>query len=259
MKNKEELLNYLEELYSKFNKKEFIKTDPLMVLYNYSKKEDIEIVGLIASSLAYGRVSQILKAINIILAKMQESPFYYLKNSSSQQIIEDFKDFKYRFTTGSDISNLLIAMKITGERYNTLENLFLENYIEDSNIIDGISPFIEKLLNYSNSSSNYLIPSPKNGSACKRFFLFLRWMVRNDDIDFGLWSKVNPSDILIPLDTHIYKIAQDFKFTERKSPNLKTVIEITNQFKAINPNDPVKYDFALTRAGIITTNDFGVI
>ncbi len=246
-----ELRKYFDSIYLQWNQKEYISTDPLTTLFNYNSNSDIEIIGLIASSLAYGRVSQILKAIKIVSDQMGSSPTLYLKSTSKSNIINDFKNFKYRFTKGKDISNLLIGIKCVIEEYDSLENLFLSKYNKGENITITMETFVEKLLNYSKSEANYLIPSPSKGSACKRLCLYIRWMVRNDEIDLGIWSKISQEDILIPLDTHMFNISKKFGFTNRKTADLKTVIEITENFRKINKEDPIKYDFALTRFGIM--------
>jgi len=256
--NNNELKNYLESIYLKYNKNKFILTDPLSMLYQYKSDIDIEIVGLITSSLSYGRVLQILKAINIVLNILGKSPVNYLNKNNHKQITDDFKFLKYRFTKGKDIANLLIGIKYAIQEYGSIQNLFLENYEKNNNFIRTLELFVENLLNYSDTKSNYLIPSPKNGSACKRLFLFLRWMVRKDNIDLGIWNKVDSADLYLPLDTHMYQVAKKLNFTNRASANLKTVIEITEHFKSINKDDPTKYDFALTRAGIISTNNFNL-
>ncbi len=245
------LRKYFDSIYSQWNQKEYISTDPLTTLFNYNSNSDIEIIGLISSSLAYGRVSQILKAIKIVSDKMDYSPALYLKSKNRSDIINDFKDFKYRFTKGKDISNLLIGIKYAIQEYDSLENLFLSNYNKGKDITISMENFVKKLLNYSKSEANYLIPSPSKGSACKRLCLYIRWMVRKDDIDLGIWSKVSQEDILIPLDTHMFNISKKFGFTNRKSADLKTVIEITENFRKINKEDPIKYDFSLTRFGIM--------
>ncbi len=249
--NDTELKKSFDSIYSQYNKKEYISTDPLTVLFKYSSSSDIEIVGLIASSLAYGRVSQILKAVHIVLEVMRESPYDYLKRNNKSEISNNFKEFKYRFTKGKDIAGLLIGMKNAITEYNSLENLFVKNYIKGESIINAMDKFVENILNFSQCKANYLIPSPKKGSACKRLCLYLRWMVRKDEVDLGIWNKVSKSDILIPLDTHMFNISKKFDFTKRKSADLKTAVEITERFKNINRDDPVKYDFSLTRFGIM--------
>jgi len=240
-------LELLEKIYLKYNRKKYVSPDPLEFLYKYKKDQDVEIVGLIASALAYGRVAQILKSVKIVLDKLSPAPKEFLLKEKKLDLL--FKGFKHRFTTGNDIADLLSGVKKTLNKYGSLQNCFLKGYSEkDETIIPALSEFVDKIKQ--NKKSAYLLPSPEKGSSCKRLNLFLRWMVRKDKVDPGLWSKVPESKLLVPLDTHMFNIAVIFGFTNRKQADLKTAREITNAFKQICPEDPVKYDFALTRFGI---------
>jgi len=243
--------NRLEELYNQYNRREFVHPDPLEFLYHYDDIKDREIVGLIASSLAYGRVAQILKSVSSILEKMGKLPYDFLMLKNEYQIRSTFHNFKHRFTTGNDLSNLLMAIKKTLDEYGSIQNVF-KFLIDpnDQNIIPAISGFVYHLNNLTESSDLKLLPSPEKGSACKRLNLYLRWMIRKDAVDPGGWDDISAEKLLIPLDTHMYKIGTAFGFSNRKQANLKTAIEITSGFKKFTPQDPTKYDFALTRFGI---------
>jgi len=237
----------LEKIYKTYNRRKYVSPDPLEFLYNYKNEQDIEIVGLVAASLAYGRVAQILKSVNIILEKLSPSPKEFLIKERNLKIL--FKDFKHRFSTGNDVAEMLAGVKKVINKYGSLQNCFINGYSEkDENVIPALSAFVEKIKG--NKNDAYLLPSPEKGSACKRLNLYLRWMIRKDKVDPGMWRKVSSSKLIVPLDTHIFNIAGIFGFTNRKQANLKTAIEITNAFKKICPKDPVKYDFALTRFGI---------
>jgi len=236
-----------EKIYKKYNRKKFVSPDPLEFLYKYKNDQDVEIVGLVAASLAYGRVAQILKSVNIILEKLSPSPKEFLIKEKNLKIL--FKDFKHRFSTGNDIADMLEGVKKIINKHGSLQNCFINGYSEkDESVIPALSAFVEEIKG--NKKDAYLLPSPEKGSACKRLNLYLRWMVRKDKVDTGAWDKVKKSKLVIPLDTHMFNIAGIFGFTNRKQANLKTAIEITNAFKKICPKDPVKYDFALTRFGI---------
>ena len=247
------MLDYkiLEELYQKYNRREFVSPDPLQFLYDYNSPEDREIVAIIAASLAYGRVAQILKSITKILKPMGKTPAAFIAENSSCEFRKIFANFKHRFTTGEDIAMLCEGIQDALKKYNSLENCFLAGYSEsDKNVLIGLENFTQKLCKFFPKNSSYLLPAPSKGSACKRQMLFLRWMVRCDDVDPGGWSKIPASKLLVPLDTHMHKISTKFGLTSRKSADLKSAVEITDSFASINPDDPVKYDFALTRFGI---------
>ena len=254
MKNKKAITNLkekLEELYSFYNKKKFVHPDPLEFLYNYKNLRDREVAALIASSLAYGRVVQILKSVSTVLEIMSPSPYRFLTDVSEKELLNSFTGFKHRFTTGEDMSFMLLAAKKMIEQDGSLLNAFVSGYSpSDENILPALSSFVRRLVNESGGQKNSLIPLPDRGSACKRLILFLRWMVRKDRVDPGGWNRICPSKLIIPLDTHMHSICTGLKMTSRKQADMQTAIEITSAFKKIVPEDPVKYDFSLTRLGI---------
>jgi len=250
------LLEGLEALYTRYNKKKYIHPDPLEFLHLVSDIRDREIVGLISACLAYGRVSQILKSISTCLEIMDMRPRAFLIENSRRDIAAKFKDFNYRFTRSHEIVSFLLGIKTMLERYHSIEAAFESSRLGSSGqkswpmLIQKLSGFVSLFLNLADMEKSYLLPDPQKGSACKRLFLYLRWMVRKDDVDPGGWVCINPSHLLVPLDTHMFHIARDLGLTKRKQANLKCAIEITETFKQINPEDPVKYDFVLTRFGI---------
>jgi uncharacterized protein (TIGR02757 family) len=227
----------LECLYAKLNKKELVNPDPLIFLYDFNELKDREIAGLIASSLAYGRVAQILVSVRKILGPMDGKPHDFILSHEKKDFEKIYAGFKHRFTGSDDIVKLLTGIKKALTEYDNLENLYLQ----------GVELFAYFL---NNSQKSYLLPSPVDGSACKRLNLYFRWMVRHDNVDPGGWKKSSKQDLIIPLDTHMFKAAKLLGFTKRNSADLKTAIEITEHFAHISPDDPVKYDFALTRLGI---------
>ncbi len=244
-------LNILESLYKRYNKKEFIHPDPLEFLHVYPSIRDREIVGILAAALAYGRVKQITGCVSAVLDTMRQEPYTYLINMREQTIKSDFRNFKYRFTTSEHLVRFFMGIKSILHQYGSLENCFMKSYkASDSTVIPGLSTFVKIIMDQAAGDMGILMPDPDKKSACKRNFLFLRWMIRCDDVDPGGWKKIPASKLLIPLDTHMHKIALLLGFTKRKQANLKTTVEITNHFKVINPDDPVKYDFTLTRFGI---------
>jgi uncharacterized protein (TIGR02757 family) len=238
------------DLYTKYNHREFVHPDPLEFLYDYRKLADREIVGLIASSLAYGRVHQILKSVGSVLQRMG-SPYSFLMNSSKQSLLQDFKDFKHRFTTGEELATMLYGIKQTLEQHGSLNTCFMKR-LESSHetVIPALSSFVGELSAVFQSRPRSLLPSPKSGSACKRLNLFLRWMVRKDEVDPGGWDNVPASKLVVPLDVHMHRISLQLGLTSRKQANLKAAYEITTAFRRLEPDDPVRYDFALTRLGI---------
>lgn len=240
----------LKDVYGLYHKREFVHPDPLEFLYDYKNIRDREIVALIASGLAYGRVAQILKSVSQVLRKLGPSPCDFLMSSGDQDIARTFINFKHRFTTGRELSDMLINTKAAIKKYGSLNECFLSSLGGNSpSVLSALPQFVENLTGGSRRPSS-LLPQPSRGSACKRLNLFLRWMVRNDVVDPGGWDGVDQKLLIVPLDTHMYKIGRRLKFTERKTADLRTALEITKGFANIVPEDPVKYDFSLTRIGI---------
>lgn len=243
----------LEKIYSKYNLREFVHPDPLEFLYDYPDIKDREIVGLIASSLAYGRVAQILKSVSSVLEKMEKAPYDFVMSSKPDTIKKLFSGFKHRFTTGKNISSLLINIKKIIKEYGSLNECFISGFkSSDATVAFALNNFSAKF-----DGCESLIPNAHLQSACKRLNLYLRWMVRKDAVDPGGWNGIGTSKLIIPLDTHMFKIGHGLGFTKRKSADMRTAAEITSIFRDFKPQDPVKYDFALTRFGIREELDVG--
>ncbi len=245
----------LEAVYAQYNRPAFIQPDPMQFLREYPDARDREIVGLIASSLAFGTVKHILTSVRIVLDRMVQ-PREYLDDATAQSIARDLKDFRHRYVAGDHVSAMLWGIACAVREHGTIENAFAEQIDEsDDTLMPALDRFTQELCGYSKMPRNYLLPAPSRGSACKRPNMFLRWMVRCDAVDPGGWHHVPASKLVIPLDTHMYRIAQALRFTKRKQPNLATALEITAAFRTCVPEDPVRYDFALTRLGIRRDTD----
>lgn len=249
----------LERLYRKYNHRNLIKPDPLQFVHRYSVPSDMEIVALLAASLAYGRVQQIQKSLTDLFERMGESPYAFVQGFDKAKR-ERLNDFKHRFTTGGDISDLLVLLKKVLKRYGSIQRFFVEGYNpNDKNIIPALTRFCDSLYAiYSKQHSGkvsrglkFLLAGPAGGSACKRLNLFLRWMVRKDDVDLGLWKSIDKAKLIVPVDVHIGRLCRILGMYTHRTISLASAIEITESFAQIEPADPVKYDFALSRIGII--------
>jgi uncharacterized protein (TIGR02757 family) len=241
----------LERLYVFYNSRKWVHPDPLEFLYRYDDLKDREVAGFIASSLAYGRVAQILKSVSGVLDKMGPSPYDFLLSATPSYLLRIYSDFKHRFTTAEELALMLIGVKSVVQRFDSLYNCFLSGFNNNhETVLGGLSFLLNELRSNLNCGSNSLLPLPEKGSACKRLNLFLRWMVREDNVDPGGWNRVSPAKLCIPLDTHMHRICLLLGLTGRKNVDIKTTLEITKAFHTIAPDDPVRYDFALTRLGI---------
>jgi len=254
-----QIRDVLEKLYKRYNRRELISPDPLQFLYRYSDPADIEITAFLASALAYGRVQQIEKSLDNLLGRMGDSPSDFVINFDKDKR-QALKDFKHRFTTGNDISDLLTLFRTVISRYGSIEQYFARGYNPgDKNIIPALSKFCNSLLDkyaaghkgQATRGLKYLLVSPAGGSACKRLNLFLRWMVRDDDVDTGLWKSIDKARLVVPIDVHMGRLCKILGLYNRKTVSLSAAAEITESFVEIEPADPVKYDFALSRIGIL--------
>ncbi len=223
--------------------------------------EDIEVAGFITSCFSYGKVELFKPVIEKILLPGSRHPAGFFRNFTLKKDSNYFKDISYRFNREKDILCLIYMLSETLKKWGTLKELFYQYYNpRQEDIGKALNSFVDFFLKV-DSSPIYgknirprgliqFFPVPEKGSACKRMNLFLRWMVRNKDIDLGIWDKVRPSKLIIPLDTHIAKISRCLGLTKRASSDWKTAREITESLKKFDPDDPLKYDFALCHHGI---------
>jgi uncharacterized protein (TIGR02757 family) len=243
----------LDALYDRINRLRYVHPDPVEFLYAYRQVRDREIVGFVAASLAYGRVLQILKSVSRVLAPMGASPFEFLEKTSESSIRRSIKGFKHRFATADDLGCMLMGIKRTIGQYGSLLACFLAEYDQEhETVLPALKAFASAVCSLCGGRPGHLIALPERGSACKRLNLFMRWMVRQDEVDPGGWHPVSPSKLIVPIDTHMHRFALSCGMTGRKQANMLTAMEVTRGFKKIIPEDPVKYDFALTRYGIRT-------
>jgi uncharacterized protein (TIGR02757 family) len=240
-----------DEIHRLFHQRAFVHPDPLEFLYDYPDLHDREVVGLIASSLAYGRVGQILKSTASVLERLGRNPHAFLLGASLEKLLHTFSDFKHRFTTGEELALMLWGARQVFRRYGSFHACFgTVFYHGDDTVLPALSRFVRIIDVSGPECRNSLLPSPDKGSACKRLNLFLRWMVRDDEIDPGGWHKIPASKLIVPLDVHMHRIGRMLHLTTRNQADMRTAIEITEAFRRIAPEDPVRYDFALTRLGI---------
>jgi uncharacterized protein (TIGR02757 family) len=237
-----------------------IEPDPLQFPHLYKDENDIEVMGFISSVFAYGTVAQIINTLTKISLILDNDPHKFILNAEKKDLKEGVRGLRHRFYNENDIVTFFLALKKVYNNYGSLKNMFLKNYKENEpNLKSGMSAFSKEILSTALSVNslkelsnglNFMFPLPEKGSACKRMNLFLRWMVRKDELDFGLWNEIPAGKLIIPVDTHIAKIAQRLKLTSRKIVSWKMAEEITEKLKEYDPTDPIKYDFALCHIGI---------
>jgi uncharacterized protein (TIGR02757 family) len=239
----------LEDLYTRLNRPEFIAPDPLEFVLAYDKPADQEVVGLIASSLAFGGVKQIVGSVSRVLERLR-NPSADIDCGEDGALEALFADWRHRWVSGRELAMLLRGIGRVRAEYGSLQACFL-NFLDPGagTVHEALSGFAGTIRGMCGGETR-LLPAPERGSACKRLHLYLRWMVRRDDVDVGIWQGVPASKLLVPLDVHMHRIARRWGFTRRRQADLTTAKEVTEAFRRIAPEDPVRYDFALTRLGI---------
>lgn len=257
--NRAGLKPLLDDLYKKYSHS-YLESDPVYFPHQYKDPLDIEIVGLISSALAYGKVDLFKPKIAYILGIMGRSPSAYIRTFDPAGE-KRFDSFVYRFNRGPDIVHLLYVIQQVIKDSGSIKGFFLKGYsADDPDIERGLSSFVSRILNMKYSETypdgtlsdgfRHLFPTPGKGG-CKRLNMYLRWMVRKDSIDFGLWKEVPPSKLIMPIDTHVARLSGYLGLSKRKSVDWRMAKEVTEALKMLDPQDPVKYDFALSRLGIL--------
>jgi uncharacterized protein (TIGR02757 family) len=240
-----------------------VDPDPLQFVRRQGADPDREVVGLLASALAYGNVRQIKASIDAVLRTLGPAPARAVRALDPRASALALSAFKHRFNDGRDLACLLFFMRQMLERSGSIEAFFLAG--DDPRAPDvqpGLSSFTARALALSHgglygrgglpsgAGVRFFFPSPEDGSACKRLNLYLRWMVRREGVDLGVWRGVDPGRLIIPLDAHVLAIARRVRLTRYRSPGWPMAVDITRRLRRLDPRDPVKYDFALHRMGL---------
>jgi uncharacterized protein (TIGR02757 family) len=259
--NPDKLKPVLDALYADFDFVGTIARDPIEFPHSYQRPEDREMAGLISASFAYGSVNLFKSVLRKLFAAMGSSPYEFILNFDQKKEGCLFSGIKYRFNENQDIIAFFYLLHKTIKEHSSIQQAFSFHYSNnDADIGRGLSGLVDTVLQYDTSAVYgrnirpagllQLMTSPARGSACKRMNLFLRWMIRDTDIDFGIWQGVQKNKLVIPLDTHIARISKCLALTDRASADWKTAVDITASLKALDPDDPLKYDFALCHQGI---------
>ncbi len=240
-----------------------IAPDPLEVVLAQRGDADREIAALLAAAFAYGRADIIVANVGRLLAGMEPSPSAWLASMlrdgrfDRRAAARTFARFSHRFHKTPDLVALLERIALAVHRHGSLGALFRSGYdAKDPDVGPSLARFTHALVTIEGArpapkSLRYLLASPADGSACKRMNLFLRWMVRREAPDLGLWDFVDPAKLIVPLDTHVYRIATFLGLNGRKSADWKAAQGITARLARFDASDPVRYDFAICRLGIL--------
>jgi uncharacterized protein (TIGR02757 family) len=258
----------LDELYESFNRPESA-ADPVEIVRRYARPDDREIVAFLASALAFGRVSSVLASVERVLAAMGTSPAAFVRGFDAARDGEVLRPLVHRWTRGPDLSALMIVLRGFVHEHGSLDRAFAAGHDPaGADIRDALESFTSRACHTDVREAYgrrlparpgfwYFFTKPSGGSGCKRLNLFLRWMVRSDAIDPGGWTGVSPAQLVVPLDTHIIRLGRCLGLTRYTSPGWKMAAEVTASLRALDPVDPVRYDFALCHLGMMNACGFG--
>lgn len=257
----------LESLYRQYDHR-FVDPDPLEFVRRQTTDADREVVGLISAALAYGNVLQIKRSIGRVMEVLGARPAEAVARLDPKEAARRLSAFKHRFNDGRDVACLLFYIRQMRERARTVEGFFLEGHDPSRpDVEDALCSFAGRALALDHgglygrgalpakAGVRFFFPSPRDGSACKRLNLYLRWMARRDGVDLGVWRGLDPAALVIPLDAHIFAIARRARLTRYRSAGWPMAADITRRLRLLDPRDPVKYDFAFHRMGLWRKED----
>jgi uncharacterized protein (TIGR02757 family) len=261
------LRSALDTLYAEFNADRVV-TDPVWIVHRYQRPDDREVVAFIAAALAFGRVQSVLNSIDGMLQVMGPSPAAFVRAFDPARDRKAFDHLVHRWTKGVDMAALVWVMHQMSARSASIEGFFAEGLPPDAiDVSAGLQSFSTRALALDQKAVYgrlrpkpgvaYFFSRPSSGGACKRLNLFLRWMVRTDAVDLGVWTKVRPSQLIVPLDTHVIRVGQCLRLTKLKSPGWRMAADITKSLRALDPIDPVKFDFSICHLGMMNACGFG--
>ncbi len=252
------LAPFLEQAFARYTLEEHLSADPLGAVVSYERPADREVAAFLAAGLAFGNVRSILRACERALAPLGREPATTLAALDAPAAAELARGFNHRWVFEGDLANVYVMLGVALRDVGGLEPLFARGMTDHPpDVRPGLSALTDSLAGYLSAveaarrGTRYFLSSTRGAGAAKRLMMFARWMVRASDLDLGLWSSARPDQLLIPLDTHVARISRFIGLTERKGAGMRTVIEITERLRQVDPDDPVRFDFALSHLGIL--------
>ncbi|AHM59545.1 hypothetical protein D770_06410 [Flammeovirgaceae bacterium 311] len=251
---KKELKQFLDEKATLYNQPSFIPEDPIAIPHSFSKLQDIEISGFFAATLGWGRRSMILSKCRQLMALMDGAPHDFMLHHSEQDL-KRLQGFCHRTFNDTDLLYFVYFLTWYYRQHNSLEEAFLKGMQPGATTVEGgLVHFHELFFNLPEAPhrTRKHVATPARNSACKRLNMYLRWMVRKDSngVDFGLWENISPHQLVCPCDVHVERVARSLGLITRKDSSWKTALELTANLRSLDPQDPVRYDFALFGLGI---------
>jgi uncharacterized protein (TIGR02757 family) len=249
------LINFLNKKVDEYNQPFFIEADPICIPHSFTKKQDIEIAGFFAAIFAWGNRTTIINKSRELMNLMDNAPHDFCLNHSNNDL-KKILNFTHRTFNPTDVLYFIDFFQHHFSENESLENAFTQSMgkadVNIENALNGFQQYFFSLENVPKRTMKH-IASPAKKSTCKRLSMYLRWMVRKDKngVDFGIWKNISPSQLIVPLDLHVARVARYFKLIERKATDWQTALELTNAMKLLDKNDPAKYDFALFALGVL--------
>jgi uncharacterized protein (TIGR02757 family) len=261
------LQSTLDSLYRDYNREDSA-SDPVHKVRPYSRRDDREIAAFCAAALAFGRVASVLNSIDGLLTIMGPHPAEFVRRFDPSAPHPELRSMVHRWTRGVDLAALLWLMRQMLEQSGSIEQFFADG---DDPLAADVGPGLDRFSSrvrqldirrvYGRHPKAagvwYFFPRPSGGSACKRLNLFLRWMVRRDEVDLGVWTRVTPARLVVPLDTHIIRLGQCLRLTRYTSPGWRMAADITASLRRLDPVDPVRFDFSICHIGMMNACGFG--
>lgn len=253
----ETLKTFLNKKVKEYNRTSFIAKDPIFIPHAYTRLEDIEIAAFFAAIFAWGNRTTIINKSKELLERMDNAPYEFCIRHQPKDL-KKLLGFAHRTFNDTDLLYTIAFFKKHYTHQKSLESAFFKNQKTGrtiQSVEEGLTHFHEYffLSEYAPERTRKHIAHPKAGSTCKRLNMFLRWMVRKDrhGVDFGIWSAISPSNLIIPIDVHVARVARSMGILKRKQTDWQAALELTNYLRTLDPKDPVKYDFALFSLGVI--------
>lgn len=254
MRSGYDLKLFLDAKAEEFNNTSFIESDPVSIPHLFSKKQDIEIAGLFAAVLAWGQRKTIISKCRQLMEMMDNAPHDFIINHQEADLVQ-FEPFRHRTFNATDTLYFLAWLKEFYSKYESLEHAFNPGLKKGWDAEKSLVHFHNRFfaLDFAPQRTKKHIATPARKSACKRLNMYLRWMVRKDNcgVDFGFWDSIGPSELVCPCDLHVDRVARKLGLIKRKQTDWLTALELTQELKKMDPEDPVKYDFALFGLGVM--------
>jgi uncharacterized protein (TIGR02757 family) len=249
----QDLRDLLDEKVRFYNCPSFIESDPIYIPHLFNKRQDIEIAGLFAAVFAWGQRKTIINKCRELIKMMDGAPYDFITNHTTKDL-RPMEAFRHRTFNATDALYFIHFLKMYYAKNSSMENLFIS--------VNGQEPVEAALINFHRSffslpeapgRTRKHIPTPERKSTCKRMNMYLRWMVRDDHqgVDFGIWKRIKMKDLICPVDIHVDRIARKLSLVQRKQTDWATALELTRNLRKLDPEDPVKYDFALFGMGVL--------